>query len=191
MWMGRGAEAATAQGNLSLQENNELVLGTHASTIGGFGLSLSLFPETSSLPHCILHHLVTPVQSPGGSVDRANITLRMLERGLAVDSPDRPPSEELSPMLCQGTNLERFCSSDRLAPAKSLYHESVERVPKCACGAMNGGDPTVDRAVRIPDMLGLTCSKLEDQERLAVPAENMGTFVLIRVPGELQIWRLF
>lgn len=148
-------------------------------------LNLQLFPETSSLPHCILHHWVAPVQSPGGSVDRAKITLWMFDEGLAVHSPNRPPSEELSPMLCQGANTKRFGRSDCLAPAKSLYHKSIERVPKCARRAINGDDPTVNRAVRIPDMLGLACSKLEDQEKLAVPAENLGAFVLIRVPSEL------
>jgi hypothetical protein len=108
----------------------------------------------------------------------------MFDGGLAVDSPNRLPSEELSPMLSQGANTERFGRSTRLAPAKSLHHEPIERVPKCARGAINGDDPAVNRAVRIPDMVGLAYSKLEDQEKLAVPAENLGTFVLVRVPGE-------
>jgi hypothetical protein len=66
------------------------------------------YQRTPSFPHCIFNPWVNPAQPPGSSVDRAKITLWMVDGGLAASSPNRPPWKEPSPMLCQGANSTRF-----------------------------------------------------------------------------------
>jgi hypothetical protein len=52
---------------------------------------------------------------------------------------------------------------------------------------MNRDKPTVDRAIRVPDVLRLACSKLEDQEKPSVATEHLGALVLVRVPSEVEL----
>jgi hypothetical protein len=88
-------------------------------------------------------------------------------------------------MLSYATNTERIGRNNRLAPAESLNHEPVERVPQGARRTFGWDDPAVDWAVCVPDMFGLTGPKLEHQQISAVPAEDLGTLILVSIPGPL------
>ena len=142
-------------------------------------------PESFGFPHRIFNHCVTPEQTSSGAIDDPNIILKMIGRRLAVDLPDRTPGEKLPPMLFQAANAERLGRNDRLAPAESLDHESVECVPQSARRTFDGDDPAVDWAICVLDIFGLTGSKLEHQQISAVPAEDLGTLILVSISGRL------
>jgi hypothetical protein len=90
-------------------------------------------------------------------------------------------------MLCHAANRERLGRTDRLASTKALNKESIESVPECAGGVLGRDDPAVDRAVRVANMLRLPGSKLEHQQGFAVPTENLGTLVLVSIPGQMLV----
>lgn len=101
-----------------------------------------------------------------------------------MDLPDRTPTEELSPMFFEAANAKRLGRNNALAPAKSLDHESVECVPQGARRTLHGDDPAIDWAVCVPDMFGLTGSKLEHQQVSTVPTKDLRTLILVSIPSQ-------
>jgi len=111
----------------------------------------------------------------------------MCERGLTIDCPNWLSCEEFSSGFGQGAYLQWPCSEGcgSLASSKSLDKKPIQCIPQCTHGPLSRDDPAVHRAIWVADIIDCLGSELQQQEKLAIPAENLGTLVLVRVPG---IW---
>lgn len=122
-----------------------------------------------------------PSQSPRLLVNDTAVTTGVDVAGLGViGHPDRLPHEELTPSCSQSSSSEGTRnSSSCLTSPESLHHEPIECVAKRAEACLQRQNPTIHRAVLVANIPRRLCSELEDEEDLAVPAEDLGALIFV------------
>lgn len=146
------------------------------------GITTRYLPDCTCFPGALRIQLgVHPSQSPRLLINDAGVTAGMSVTRMAIERPDRLPREEFTVSLGQPSDGE-WTWSPYLASPESLHHEPIERIAKRTDGCFQRQNPTIHLAVLIANLPRRLCSKLEDEERLAIPAKDLRASIFVCVP---------